>query len=178
MSAGRVAARYAKPILELAEEKGVLDKVLEDMKMFAGLCESNKDFALMLKSPIISHLKKASILKEVFTGKVEDLTLQAFDLMAKKNREALLQDVVKEFVSIYNAKKGYEEVLVTTTYPLDEAQRKAFEQLATDLGGKQPVLKEKVDSSIIGGYKLRVGDRQIDQSVSGQLKDLKLKFSK
>ena len=56
--------------------------------------------------------------------------------------------------------------------------KKAFEKLAKDITGKDPILNEKVDPSIVGGYVLKVGDRQIDDSVSGQLKELKLKFSK
>lgn len=178
MSVGRIAVRYATPILELAEEKKVLDEVKSDMQSFKSICDESKDFSLMLKSPIISHLKKADILKKIFTGKVNDLTLQAFDLITRKSREAILEDVAEEFLHLYNAKKGLAEVSVTTSVKLDANMKKAFEKLAKDITGKQPVLSEKVDPSIVGGYVLKVGDRQIDDSVSGQLKELKLKFSK
>ena len=88
MSAGRIAARYAKPILELAEEKKVLDKVKADMESFASICKESRELSLMLKSPIIPHLKKAEILKKTFSGKYNDLTLQAFDLMTRKKKPA------------------------------------------------------------------------------------------
>ena len=178
MSAGRIAVRYATPILELAEEKKILDNVKEDMDAFLAVCEENKDFALMLKSPIISHLKKAEILKKIFTGKVNELTLQAFDIVTRKNRESLLEKIAEEFLHLYNVKKGLEEVSVTTSIELDADMRKAFEKLAKEISGKEPLLKEKVDPEIVGGYILKMGDRQLDDSVSGQLKDIKLKFSK
>ncbi|MEQ8903665.1 ATP synthase F1 subunit delta [Ekhidna sp.] len=178
MSAGRIAVRYATPILELAEEKKILDNVKEDMDVFLAVCEENKDFALMLKSPIISHLKKAEILKKIFTGKVNELTLQAFDIVTRKNRESLLDKIAEEFLHLYNVKKGLEEVSVTTSIELDADMRKAFEKLAKEISGKEPLLKEKVDPEIVGGYILKMGDRQLDDSVSGQLKDIKLKFSK
>lgn len=177
MSAGRIAVRYAKPILELAEEKKVLDQVKDDMETFVHVCKESRDFSLMLRSPIIPHLKKAEILRKTFTGKVNELTLQAFDLITRKNRESVLESVAQEFVHLYNIKKGFSEVTVTTSFKIDATLRKTFEKLAKDVTGKDPILTEKVDPEIVGGYVLKFGDSQIDDSVRGQLKDLKLKFS-
>ena len=178
MSVGRIAVRYATPILDLAEEKKILDAVKADMEAFKAVCDESKDFSLMLKSPIIPHLKKAEILKKAFSGKVNELTLQAFDIITRKSRESILEDIAEEFLHLYNVKKGLAEVSVTTSVELDADMKKAFEKLAKDITGKEPVLKEKVNPDIVGGYILKVGDRQIDDSVSGQLKELKLKFSK
>ncbi|MEO9483289.1 MAG: ATP synthase F1 subunit delta [Ekhidna sp.] len=178
MSAGRIAIRYATPILELAEENKVLDAVKADMESFLTVCEESRDFSLMLKSPIISHLRKADILKKVFTGKVNELTLKAFDIITRKSRENLLENIAEEFLHLYNAKKGLAEVSVTTSIELDADMRKAFETLAKEITGKEPLLTGKVNPDIVGGYILKVGDRQLDDSVSGQLKELKLKFSK
>lgn len=178
MSAGRIAVRYATPILELAEERNILDEIKADMESFLAVCAESKDFSLMLKSPIIPHLKKAEILKKVFSGKVNELTLQSFALFARKSRENLLEGIAKEFLHLYNIKKGLSEVSVTTSYKLDAETRKAFEKLAKEITKKEPILKEKVDTDIVGGYILRLGDLQLDESISGQLKELKLEFSK
>ncbi|WP_420576908.1 ATP synthase F1 subunit delta [Ekhidna sp.] len=178
MSVSRIAVRYATPILELAEEKKVLDNVKEDMESFINVCEESKEFTLMLKSPIIPHQRKAEILRKIFTGKVNELTLLSFDLIARKGRENMLEAIAEEFLHLYNVKKGLAEVSITTSVELDEEMRKAFEKLAKDITGMEPLLSEKVDPDIIGGYILKVGDRQLDDSVSGELKELKLKFSK
>ena len=177
MSGGRLAARYAKPILELAEEKKVLDHVKSDMDSFASICKENRDFSLMLKSPIIPHKKKAEILKEAFGGKYNELTIQAFDLMTRKNREDVLESVANEFISLYNKKKGISHVSVTTTFPLDGGMKKSFEKLAEDITGHNPVIEEKVDEDILGGFIMKFEDKQIDDSVRGRLNELKLKFS-
>ncbi len=176
MSASRIASRYAKPIIELAEEKNVLDDVKEDMTGFAAICKESKDFLLMLKSPIIPHLRKAEILKKAFKGKMNDLTLQAFDLITRKNRESILGDVAEEFLHMYNIRKGLQAVTVTSSIKLSDDQRKEFEKLAKKITGKKPIVEEVIDPEIIGGYLLKVEDKQIDQSVSGQLKNIKLKL--
>lgn len=177
MSAGRIAARYAKPILELAEEKKLLDQVKSDMESFVALCKENRDFSLMLKSPIIPHLKKAEILKKIFTGKYNTLTLQAFDLMTRKNRENVLESVATEFLALYNKEKGISKISVTTTFTLDAGLKKSFEKLAKDMTGNSPLIHEKIDKEILGGFIMKFEDKQIDDSIRGKLNELKLKFS-
>ena len=177
MSISKIAKRYAKPLLELAEEKKQLDKVKADMDQLVSLCQTNRDLLNLLKSPIISHYKKAEILKKLFTGKFNDLTLSAITIIARKNRESVLPDIANEFVTLYNQKMGYQEASVTTTFALDDKLRKTFTDVVKEITGKVPVLTEKVDPSLIGGYTLKLGDRQIDESVSGKLKELKIKFS-
>ncbi len=71
MSITRIAARYAKPLLELADEKKVTEAVKNDLVNFSDICVSNRDFVLMLKSPIITNFKKAEILKQIFDKKSE-----------------------------------------------------------------------------------------------------------
>lgn len=178
MALSRIAVRYAKPLLELAEEKNVLEAVKADMLNFSELCASNRDFLNMLKSPIISHYKKAAILKKIFDHKVDSLTATFFEVVAKKNREMYLPEIAKEFVLLYNEKMGYQEATVTTTVKLDAEMRKTFEKLVSDITGKKPLLTEKQDPALLGGYLLKLGDRQIDESIMGHLNDLKLKFQK
>lgn len=178
MSISRIAARYSKPLLELSEEKKILDAVKDDMINFNELCKTNRDFVLMLKSPIISHLKKADILKKIFGGKINDLTSTFIDIVARKNREKYLPEIAEAFIVLYNQKMGYQEATVTTTFKIDDSLRKSFEKLVSDITGRKPLLTEKVNPELIGGYVLKLADQQIDESISGQLSDLKLKFQK
>ncbi|MFY0607921.1 MAG: ATP synthase F1 subunit delta [Cyclobacteriaceae bacterium] len=178
MSTTRIAARYAKPLLELADSMKVTDAVKDDMINFSNICANNREFELMLKSPIITHLKKAEILNKIFAKKVNKLTATFLDTVARKNREKYLPEIAEQFVVLYNDKMGFQEATVTTTIKLDAAMRKTFEKLVTDITGRKPILKEKLNSELVGGYLLQLGDQQIDESISGQLKDLKLKFQK
>lgn len=178
MSISRIAIRYSKPLFDLAEDQKVLDVVKSDMDNFNSLCKSNKDFLLMLKSPIIPHLRKAEILKMIFGGKVNALTSTFIDIVARKNREQYLPEIAKEFISLYNRKMGFQEATVTTTISLDKGMKASFEKLVADITGKKPLLTEKVNPELIGGYVLKLADQQIDESISGQLNDLKLRFQK
>ncbi len=176
MSNTRLAARYATPILELADEQGVLEEVKNDMKLFSDLCKSNREFALMLKSPIIPHLKKAEILNKIFDKKVNKLTLQAFNVISRKNREKYLPQIALVFLQKYNIKKGIQEVTLTTAAPIDDTLRKEFSDLVKKISKKESLINEKTDPELIGGYLLKMGDQQLDESISGHLRELGLKF--
>lgn len=178
MSSIRVASRYAKSILELAIEKGVLEEVHQDMQLLLTLDESTPELGLMLNSPIVNSDKKLKILKALFPKGSSELTLPFFEIVSKKNRDNVLMEIAKEFHNQYNESKGIQLAIVTTTFPLDEKLRKEFVQIVKEISGLKDVeLIEKINPDIIGGFILKVNDRQLDESLNSKLKALRLEFS-
>jgi len=178
MSDSRAASRYIKSLLGLAVEQGVLEEINRDMQLFSNTCRENRQFEVVLKSPIIKHDKKRDILNKLFKGKVNALTLSIFDILTRKNREALLPSIAKDFHAAYNAYKGIGKATVTTAVPLDAKLRTEIEQIAKKLSDRQQIeMTELIDPELIGGFVLNVGDQQIDASVKNKLKTLKLNFS-
>jgi F-type H+-transporting ATPase subunit delta len=174
----RAASRYVKSLLGLAEEKKALEQVHNDMVMFTKLTQSNREFYLLLRNPIVKHDKKRDILEAIFKGKVHPLTMAFLDIITRKNREPLLPAIAEEFHNAYNDYKGVGKASITTAIPLDATLRAEFEKLAVHYSPANSVeLKEKVDPEMIGGFILNVGDRQVDASIKNKLKALKLKFS-
>lgn len=176
MQESRAASRYAKSLLQLAQEKNVLDFVVHDMDLFAKTCDANRSFVTTLGSPIINHDKKLTILKKLFEGKVNPLTISFFEIIVRKNREALLPQIAKEFNAQYLELKGVLSGEVVTPFPISDELRNQFKGIVSNAYGKDVVLKEKVDKDIIGGFVLKVGDKQIDESVKSKLQKLKNKF--
>jgi F-type H+-transporting ATPase subunit delta len=176
MSEIRVASRYAKSLIDLAQEKGLLEQVHADMQLFAKTVKENRDFKLFLSNPIINHGKKLAVLKSLFTNKVNDLTLRFFLLITEKNREAYLETSATEFIRQYNEIKGIEKAQVTTAVPLTPESRAQLTQKVVQLTGKTIQLEEKIDPAILGGFVLRVGDKQVDDTIRTSLRALKNKF--
>lgn len=176
MHESRVASRYAKSLLDLAQEKGILEQVQKDMAMFSKLCQENPELARAFKNPIIDHSKKLAILDSLLKGRVNDMTLAFFKIISQKNREAYLFHIAKEFLRQYRVYKGIESAEVVTTFPLTDAQRTSFVNLIAGATGKKVELQEKINDEIIGGYILNIGDRQIDESIKSKIQKLKTKF--
>ncbi|GGG45862.1 ATP synthase F1 subunit delta [Hymenobacter glacieicola] len=179
MSELRVASRYAKSLLDLAEERGELEVVKQDMDLFSKTLTENRELRLLLRNPIVKHDKKLAILQAVFGGKVSALTEKFFSIVTQHNRESALEFIGSEFLTQYNLLRGMQAAEVTTATPLTEELREHLRQVVRQQSGLADVtLTEKVDASLIGGFVLRIGDRLIDDSVSYRLRKLRNEFSK
>jgi F-type H+-transporting ATPase subunit delta len=179
MSDVRVASRYAKSLLELADEKGKLEDVHKDMMLLDTICKENHDFTLALRNPVVKNDKKYAILEAIFKGKVDDLTLAIFAIICRKNRASFLPLVSVEFHRQYNVCKSIEQATITTAVKLDKSLVASFKEIVKQISTEKHVeLEEVIDEEIIGGYVLKVGDRQIDDSIKSKIKELELKFSK
>lgn len=173
----RVASRYAKSLLDLAVEKGTLKEVYRDMILFKETCKANRSLVLMLRNPIISHDKKNTVLHALFEDKFHPSTLMLFDIITRKNREGYLPAIAESFENQYRLHQGIVKATVITPMALNESLRKQFIALVAKQTGKEIELEEKVDPSIIGGYVLKIGDQQMDNSVKTKLKTLSYEFS-
>lgn len=176
MSDIRVASRYAKSLIELAEEKGILEEVHTDMQLFLNVTLQNRAFVLLLNNPIVKPDKKLAIINGIFKGKVQELTLAFFNIVASKNRESVLEQIAAEFKNQYNTIKNIQKASVTTAAPLPAGLRLELMQRLAAETGKTIDLEEIIDPSLIGGFVLRVGDQQIDSSVKYSLRKLKNNF--
>ena len=174
MANQQVAARYAKSLLDLGREMGTLETVKQDMDLLAATVAGSRDLRLLLRNPIVKHDKKLAILTAIFQGKVSDMTLKFFIILTQKNRENVLEFVAPEFNKLYNVLRGVQTAEVTSAAPLTAAARQELKQLVTKQTGLTDVtLTEKVDADLIGGFVLRIGDQQIDDSVRTTLRKLR-----
>ena len=174
MADQRVAARYAKSLLDLAQEMGTLAPLKQDMDLLTTTMAGSRDLRLLLRNPIVKHDKKLSILTAIFQGKVSETLMRFFQILTSKNREDALEFIGDEFLVQYNALMGVQVAEVTSATPLTPATRAEIEAMVKQQTGLKDVsLTEKVDTSLIGGFVLRVGDQQIDDSVKGNLRRLR-----
>ncbi len=172
----KVAKRYAKSLLDLAREQGALDTVYADMQQVVSVCEANRDLVMLLGNPIIATDKKLNILKTVFAS-VSRMSSAFFDILTRKGRESHLAGIAKEFVAQYKKSKGIESATVISAVGLDDNLRKLVYELVRDSVKSEVELVEKVDPKLIGGFVLRMGDKQYDASVSSELRKLTREFS-
>ena len=179
MSNHRVAYAYAKSLMELAIERGQLEEVYQDFLFLIDLVDSNRDFELAMKNPIVSSDKKLKILKELFEKRIANkTTISFFEILCRKNRESELTDIAKEVQVQYRQHNSIQVAEVTTTFPLDANLRAEFTKIVLEISGMKTVtLIEKINPDLIGGFILRVNDRQLDESLSSKLRELKAEFS-
>ena len=178
MSDYRVAVRYAKSLIKLAEERNKLEEVKEDFSNFKDLCRTNRELVNFLKNPIIPHLRKWVILKKILEGNVCTETIAFIQIVTRKNRENILPEIAKVFLELYMEHEGIVDARISTATPLDSQLKNEIVDIIKKIIGKGKKLEinEEVDEKLIGGYRIVIGDKLLDGSISTQLKELKHKL--
>lgn len=172
----RAAIRYAKAILETAVAAGKANEVNDDMKSIIAAVNSSADLNAFLASPIITSDLKMNALTEVFKS-VEAETKSLFRLLQENKRFEILLAIAIQFNAQYDEMNGVEVAKVTTAFALDAAlEAKVLAKVAT-ISDKKITIENIVDPSIIGGFILRIGDKQYNASVANRLQELKREFS-
>jgi F-type H+-transporting ATPase subunit delta len=173
----RLAARYAKSLLDLAVEKGQLEAVHSDMLLLQGLIRSSRELANLLKSPIVNPDKKDKILDAITAGKVSVITTTFIKLLIAKGREIYLGEIAHAFIDQYKAYKGIRTVKLTTAVPVSEELKKAIvDKVSAGRNAANIELVTAVDEKLIGGFVLEIGDEMVDGSVAFDLKNIKKQF--
>lgn len=176
MSDYRVASRYAKSFMELSIELKELEQSHASMQLIRKVCKENSNFVRLLNNPVIRYDYKLRIINRIFKDNVNELSSRFMSLLCKKGRESILPEITKVFLDQYNQHKGIIIAEVESAVPLTDDIKVALKSLV----GKNKntvILEEEVNEDIIGGYILKIGDRQLDNSLSTKLKKLKREFT-
>ena len=173
----RVATRYAKSLIDLAIEQNQLETVKQDMDTLRKLVDV-RDFALLLKSPVIVPTKKQSILDTILEGRVSELMQGFVRILVRKGRENVLVDISNAFMEQYRKIKHISAVKVTSAIPLDEATLAKIKDQLVKAGSTEEHIEftTSVDPTLIGGFILEFDGMVYDASVAHKLGELRKDF--
>jgi F-type H+-transporting ATPase subunit delta len=172
----KLGDRYANSILVLAQERGQVERVREDFQMIHNVCQSNPDFVNMLESPLIMSDKKQAIIDSIFKGKFSDITASLIEIIVRKKREGYLDDIAERFLFQYDRLHNITRGVLRSAAPLTKEQLAKIKQMVEAEFKTTFEIEEKIDTSLIGGFVLNIGDRQVDASISARLRALKQEF--
>lgn len=176
MKGTRAALRYAKAVLNLAKETSKEAEINDDMVLIASTICENNDLNVMLQSPIIQAEDKENVLKKLFEGKVNNITLGLFHLLEENKRLNILEAVAKQYTIVYDHLKHIDIAKVTTAVPITKEIEKQVLAKIVQLTGNDATIENVVNPTILGGFILRVGDVQYDASISNHLNELRKEF--
>ncbi|AOM77796.1 ATP synthase F1 subunit delta [Pedobacter steynii] len=178
MLENKAASRYAKSLIDLSNEQNALEEIKSDMVLLDQVIDQNPELEAILKNPIVPLDKKSGILENVFGAKVNAVTKAFLKLVVNKGRSEILFGTAKAFIQQYNAIKGIVTAEVTSATELTEANRAEIVAIVKkEVGANEVVIKEKVNDKLIGGFILKVGDKQFDASIASGLNKLKKEFA-
>lgn len=177
MSNNRAALRYAKAILDFSKEQNNVEETYSNMQLVQETIAENVELQTTLNSSIIKSEVKKNALLAIFDGKINTVSKGLIDLLISNKRIADFGTVASQFIALYDAEKGKQVAKVTTAVALNDTLKTQVLNKVKELTGKEAILENTVDASIIGGFILRVGDIQYDASIANKLNVLKREFS-
>ena len=173
----RLASRYARSLLELAIDQNQVERVFADLLWLQQVLKTSREFANLLKSPIIKPEKKEKTVDAVIRGRVSEIIFSFIHLIISKGRESNLKEIIPAFITQYKEYRNIYTVKLTTAVPIDEAlQNKIIEQVKRTSEMHNIELQTMVNKDLIGGFILEAGDKLIDASIAYELKQLSRKF--
>jgi F-type H+-transporting ATPase subunit delta len=173
MSEIRIAARYAKSLMELAIEKGLLEQVNYDMRTLQQVTKDNYELLNVLNSPIIKSDKKAAIMNGIFGNTFNKLTTMFIEQVVRRRREMFLPLIAEEFARQYNVRNGIQTATVTSAAALDAGMQASVKEFIEKETNARVDLKTLVNPDIINGLVIRIEDNLYDASIAKKLNVLR-----
>ena len=135
--------------------------------------EGSRELVLFFESPVISREKKASVIRSLFEARVQPLTLRFLTMLVEKRRENLFADVVGSYRRLRDDQQGVAHVRARVAKAMDEAEQQSLIVSIEKMIDKQVRLDVEVDSTLLGGLVVRIGDTVYDGSFVNQLHTLR-----
>lgn len=166
--------RYAQSLFELTIENGNLAKVESDLKSLKAMIADSADLRRLIASPAFSAEDKGKGLVAVAVkAKFDLLTTKFLGLVASNGRTSDLLGAITAFTELSAKHRGVVTAEVVSATALSAAQLKGVQTALAQALGKTPEVSTRVDPSLLGGLKVRVGSRLFDASLRSKLDSLK-----
>ena len=172
----RAAIRYAKAILDIATESNNTTAVNNDMKTIVLAIKESEELKDFLSNPIVNGEVKMSALSEIFPS-LQTETKGLFQLLLANKRFEILSAIATQFNNLFDIASGVEKAVVTTAVPLTAELEVLVKNKLKEFSSNTISITNVVDASIIGGFVLRIGDKQYNASVANKLQQLKREFT-
>jgi F-type H+-transporting ATPase subunit delta len=173
MNESKITVRYAKALFVLAKENNAFEPLKNDMALLYQCIHDLPELQYVIQSPVIKVSEKVKVFNETFKSSFSPITLSFITLVLENRREEYLLGISRYFLTLIKKEQGIQSAEIVTAIPLNEELRKSLLHFITHKFKTKVDLNETVDEKLIGGFILRVGDQQVDASISNKLAQIK-----
>ena len=173
MELSSINVRYARALFSLARERNLVEPIKTDLELIVKVGKMTPEFDWILSNPVIKPSKKTEIIRNIFNTIVQPVTVTFLELLIRNKRENQLYGIVRWYIHEYNQLKGIDTATFVSAVPLDETIRDTVKAMVKAHYNKELQLIEIVNPEIIGGYILKIDDKQYDGSILSGLKKIR-----
>lgn len=167
-----IAGVYSEALFEVGIEENNLDLYQQELGLVIDLLHQDEAFDEFFKTPRIGKDEKRVFIDEVFAGKFSPIIVNLMKVLVDKKRSGYIEEIKADFDDKLRVHRNQVKAVAETAVPLTESEMQALGQKLSVLTGKQIELVNALSPEVIGGIRLKVGDRVIDGSLKRRLEDM------
>ena len=168
-----VVRRYAGALFAAALRQDNILQVEEDLKSLQAIFRASPRLMGLLSAPLLDLPRKKGILTRVFHGRISPLTERFMLLVMDKHREQVIPEAADEFIQLHFEHRGVKPGVLTVSHAISEADVSRIEAAMGRRFGGTVELEVEVDSELLGGARVVIGDTVVDGSLQGRLRRLR-----
>lgn len=174
MIGGEAPRRYARALVDIAENRGVLDETGEALTEIAGEFQGNRELRRVLLNPRFARVERVKIIDEIMAASGANELLRNFvRVVAEKDRIGELSDMAQSYQQLADERRGRVRAQVKTAYEMDAAAIQGLRAKLSEITGSEVLMEVETDETLIGGLVCRVGGVVMDGSIKNQLRNLR-----
>jgi F-type H+-transporting ATPase subunit delta len=168
-----IAERYARALLDIGVDRGSLETLSSELGKVNTLFEESEELRVLVRHPAFNVDTRKRVLEELMTRLVVSPTCRNFVLLLiDQGRAQLIKEITHSFGELMDLHLGRVRAQVTVAQPLNDANRASIERSLAQLTGKEVIIEERIDTSMIAGIITEVNGQVFDGSISTRLRSL------
>lgn len=171
-----VARRYAEAFFSIAKEAGKVDEYQIELEKVVDTIETTENLQDYLAHLLIPANDKKNVVGKIFAGNISQVTLNFVQMIIDKRRELYIAIILEEYKDMADEARNIMKAELISAQEVPEEEVVSLAEKLSVSSGKKIQLQQVVDPSLIGGVKIRMGDKIIDATVAKKLQMLKEKL--
>ncbi len=174
-----IEKRYAEALIGISEKESAIESHKQQLYSVSDLFANQSDFRYFLLNPQIKVDTKKDAITKIFGGNIHEHLINFLMLLLDKGRIKLLPGIYKEYADLADKKGNVLNMTIISAASLDEAQINEIKEKYAKVYNASTVKADiEVDKGLIGGVKVKIGDKVIDGTVKGKLEGLRTLLTK
>ena len=171
MADGSLARRYARALVEIGQEAGTIDRLGQDLHRFLGVLDTGDGLlGRVLANPGLTTVERRGVLDAVLARtELDPMVVNFLRILVEKSRFGALAEIAQAYQAMADERQDRARATVVTARPLDRQMAERVRQSLNASTGKDVLLAERVDPSILGGMVVHLGDTVYDASIRARL---------
>jgi F-type H+-transporting ATPase subunit delta len=169
-----VANRYARALADVVAATGDYRRILGELEDFAAAYRESDELREVFQTPAVPPLEKMRVLEAILAQQRAALVTRNFLRVVLANyRLGQLDEIVRAFLKIANARLGIVQVKILSATHLSATEQEALRQGFGELTRKQVELEFHLDAALLGGILAQIESTVYDGSVHGHLQRIR-----